>query len=84
MSILADQLAAARRAAGLTQLQLATKAGVGRGLFGVPQLTLQTHKWTSSINIQGAWARALLRLEEPGLVDKLTSALTTLCRPTAA
>lgn len=31
MSILADQLAKARRAAGLTQKQLATKSGVGSG-----------------------------------------------------
>ena len=31
MSILADQIATARRAAGLSQQQLATKAGVGRG-----------------------------------------------------
>jgi len=31
MSILADQLVAARRAAGITQAQLAKKAGLGRG-----------------------------------------------------
>ena len=31
MSILADQLVAARRAAGITQAQLAEKAGLGRG-----------------------------------------------------
>lgn len=31
MSILADQIATARRAAGLSQQQLAMKAGVGRG-----------------------------------------------------
>lgn len=31
MSILAEQIAIARRAAGITQAQLAKKAGVGRG-----------------------------------------------------